>query len=60
MPTTARAWHLQSRPEGRPTPSNFSLHEVELPAPGPGQMPAPSPLTGLSGGLPCARQAPAR
>jgi NADPH-dependent curcumin reductase CurA len=38
IPTTARAWHLDSRPQGRPVPSGFSLREVELPAPGPGQL----------------------
>lgn len=38
LPTTARVWHLDSRPEGRPTPSDFSLREVELPTPGPGQL----------------------
>ena len=38
VPTIARAWHLDSRPEGWPQPSGFSLREVELPAPGPGQL----------------------
>ncbi|MEU3616224.1 NADP-dependent oxidoreductase [Streptomyces sp. NPDC006872] len=38
LPTTARAWHLDSRPEGWPAASNFSLREVDLPAPGPGQL----------------------
>jgi len=30
--TTARAWHLKSRPTGLPTPGNFELRDVELPA----------------------------
>ncbi len=30
--TTARAWHLVSRPNGLPDMSNFELKEVELPA----------------------------
>ncbi|MFD8217676.1 NADP-dependent oxidoreductase [Streptomyces sp. NPDC059697] len=38
LPTNARAWHLDARPEGRPTASNFSLREVDLPTPGPGQL----------------------
>lgn len=38
IPTTARAWHLDTRPEGWPTASDFSLREVDLPAPGPGQL----------------------
>ncbi|MFF2510299.1 NADP-dependent oxidoreductase [Streptomyces sp. NPDC058086] len=38
LPTTARAWHLDARPEGWPSASNFSLREVDLPAPGPGQL----------------------
>ena len=38
IPATARTWHLDSRPEGWPVASNFSLREVELPAPGPGQL----------------------
>ena len=38
VPAIARAWHLDSRPEGWPQPSGFSLREVELPAPGPGQL----------------------
>ncbi|WP_020639641.1 hypothetical protein [Amycolatopsis balhimycina] len=38
LPTTARAWHLQARPPGRPVPSDFALREVALPAPGPGQL----------------------
>ncbi|MEV0225293.1 NADP-dependent oxidoreductase [Streptomyces sp. NPDC050704] len=38
LPTTARAWHLESRPEGRPTPSDFALREVDLPALGSGQL----------------------
>jgi NADPH-dependent curcumin reductase CurA len=36
LPTTALAWHLDTRPEGRPNASDFSLREVDLPAPGPG------------------------
>lgn len=31
MPTINRRWVLASRPEGKPTPSNFRLEEVELP-----------------------------
>ncbi|MGN9845426.1 NADP-dependent oxidoreductase [Nonomuraea sp. H19] len=38
LPTTGRAWHLEARPEGRPVPSGFALREVEIPAPGPGQL----------------------
>jgi NADPH-dependent curcumin reductase CurA len=38
LPTTARAWHLDSRPQGQPTASSFSLREVSLPVPGPGQL----------------------
>ncbi|MEH0424332.1 NADP-dependent oxidoreductase [Streptomyces sp. B21-083] len=38
LPTTARAWHLETRPEGRPVPSDFALREVDLPALGPGQL----------------------
>ncbi|AXG81765.1 NADP-dependent oxidoreductase [Streptomyces paludis] len=38
LPTTARAWHLDARPNGRPVPSDFSLREIDLPAPGPGQL----------------------
>src|SRR5687767_2517160 len=30
--TTARAWHLVSRPNGLPDMSNFELKEIELPA----------------------------
>jgi NADPH-dependent curcumin reductase CurA len=26
-----RAWHLKSRPKGKPTPGNFELKEIELP-----------------------------
>ncbi|MFG2953609.1 NADP-dependent oxidoreductase [Streptomyces sp. NPDC048291] len=38
LPTTAHAWHLDVRPAGRPEASGFSLREVELPTPGPGQL----------------------
>ncbi|MFJ9713221.1 NADP-dependent oxidoreductase [Streptomyces sp. NPDC101234] len=38
LPTTARAWHLDTRPQGWPSPSGFSLRQVELPALGPGQL----------------------
>jgi NADPH-dependent curcumin reductase CurA len=38
LPVTARAWHLETRPEGWPVPSDFSLREVDLPALGPGQL----------------------
>lgn len=38
LPTTAHAWHLDSRPAGRPATSDLSLREVELPTPGPGQL----------------------
>jgi NADPH-dependent curcumin reductase CurA len=36
--TTGREIHLASRPVGWPTPANFALVEVEVPAPGPGQV----------------------
>lgn len=38
LPTTAHAWHLDTRPAGRPTASNFSLREVDLPTPDAGQL----------------------
>src|SRR4051812_49003378 len=38
LPTTGRAWHLEARPAGWPVPSEFALREVEIPAPGPGQI----------------------
>ena len=38
LPTTAHAWHLDTRPAGRPTTSNFSLREVDLHTPGAGQL----------------------
>ncbi len=38
LPTTGRAWHLEARPQGWPVPSDFALREVEIPAPGPGQL----------------------
>jgi hypothetical protein len=25
LPTAARAWHLEARPQGRPVPSEFAL-----------------------------------
>jgi hypothetical protein len=31
MPTTTRAWHLKSRPQGMPTMENFELKEAPLP-----------------------------
>ena len=34
----ARAWHLMSRPQGLPTPDNFSLKDVTLPAVGAGEV----------------------
>ena len=34
----ARAWHLTSRPSGMPTPDNFDLEEIALPAVGPGMV----------------------
>ena len=34
----ARAWHLKSRPSGMPTPDNFELKDVQLPALGEGQV----------------------
>ncbi len=37
MPDTTREIRLASRPEGRPTASNFELAEVPLPEPGEGQ-----------------------
>jgi len=38
LPTTGRAWHLETRPHGWPQPAEFALREVEIPAPGPGQI----------------------
>jgi len=38
LPTTGRAWYLEARPDGWPVPSDFALCEVEIPAPGPGQL----------------------
>jgi len=38
MSTRTREIHLARRPVGRPVPEDFSLVEVELPAPGPGQV----------------------
>jgi NADPH-dependent curcumin reductase CurA len=38
LPATGRAWHLESRPEGWPVPSDFALREEQIPAPGPGQL----------------------
>ncbi len=38
MSTRTREIHLARRPVGRPVPDDFSLVEVELPAPGPGQV----------------------
>ncbi len=38
MPTTAHEIRLASRPQGWPTPDNFSLAEVELPDPADGQV----------------------
>lgn len=38
LPTTARAWHLETRPEGWPVRSDFALREVDLPALGPGRL----------------------
>jgi hypothetical protein len=32
LPTTARAWHLEARPQGQPVPSEFALRDLELPA----------------------------
>ena len=34
----ARAWHLMSRPQGLPTPDNFALKDVALPAMAPGMV----------------------
>lgn len=34
----ARAWHLERRPQGTPVSEDFSLRELELPAPGDGQI----------------------
>jgi NADPH-dependent curcumin reductase CurA len=36
--TTGREIHLASRPEGWPTPDNFTVVEVPVPSPGPGQV----------------------
>lgn len=38
LPTTARAWHLEARPQGQPVPSEFALRDLELPALGAGQL----------------------
>jgi NADPH-dependent curcumin reductase CurA len=38
IPATTRRITLASRPVGEPTPANFTLEEVALPAPGPGQV----------------------
>ena len=38
LPTTARAWHLEARPQGRPVPSEFALRDLELPTLGAGQL----------------------
>ncbi|MET7782142.1 NADP-dependent oxidoreductase [Streptomyces sp. NPDC005388] len=38
LPTTAHAWHLDARPDGWPAASDFSLREVDIPTPGPGQL----------------------
>jgi NADPH-dependent curcumin reductase CurA len=38
LPTTGRAWHLLSRPEGWPVPGDFELREVPVPAPAPGEL----------------------
>ena len=38
LPRTGRAWHLVSRPQGRPTPENFALREEEVAAPQDGQI----------------------
>jgi NADPH-dependent curcumin reductase CurA len=38
MTTTSSAWHLTRRPQGVPVDEDFALVEVELPAPGPGQI----------------------
>lgn len=36
--TVNRQWLLASRPEGEPTPANFTLREAPLPVPGDGQL----------------------
>ena len=36
--TVARQWELRRRPQGEPVPDDVALVEVELPAPGPGQL----------------------
>jgi NADPH-dependent curcumin reductase CurA len=38
LPTTGRAWHLESRPQGRPASTDFALREVDLPALGAGRL----------------------
>jgi NADPH-dependent curcumin reductase CurA len=38
MSRTSRQIHLVSRPDGWPVPANFSIVEIELPDPGPGQL----------------------
>jgi NADPH-dependent curcumin reductase CurA len=38
LPTTGRAWHLVSRPDGFPTPEDFALREGPVAAPGEGEI----------------------
>lgn len=38
LPATTLAWHLDTRPADRPTASDFSLCEVDLPEPGAGRL----------------------
>ncbi len=38
LPAVNRAWHLVSRPVGRPEPEDFELVESPVPAPGDGQV----------------------
>ena len=36
--TTSREWHLAHRPIGEPTPDDFRMETVDVPAPGPGEV----------------------
>jgi NADPH-dependent curcumin reductase CurA len=38
LPTTSRAWHLDTRPQGWPAPSEFSLRDVKISPPSPGEI----------------------
>jgi len=40
--TTSREWHLIRRPQGVPVDEDFALVDVELPAPGDGEILVPT------------------